>query len=141
MKQSHNAGTSQTSASTGVSNPQILQPKTKVARGIEKFLDQVLEPIDVLGQRLLGEWWRIFYLTIQDAIALALLCKIPGLLGKLIIGKNFSSFDTCLQENALGVLRYACFIIVISDFLLWIVIAGRLLIRFWQELPNLINNN
>lgn len=141
MKQLHNAGTSQTSASTRVSNPQILQPKTKVARGIEKFLDQVLEPLDVLGQRVLGDLWRTFYLAIQDAIALAFLLQIPGWLGHLITGKNFSSFDTCLQENALSVSRYACFIIVISDFLLWIVIAGRAIIRFWQDSRNLTKNN
>jgi hypothetical protein len=139
MNQSHNTQNSVNVSTTPPQQP--LQPKTKWAGGVEKFLEQILEPLDVLGQRILGDLWRTFYLTIQDAIALALLLQIPGLLGQLITGKNFSSFDVCLQENALGVSRYACFIIVISDFLLWIVIAGRALIRFWQDLRDLKKNN
>ncbi|MGK7876596.1 MAG: hypothetical protein AB4426_25870 [Xenococcaceae cyanobacterium] len=55
------------------------------------------------------------------------------MIGLWIIGKKFSSFDVCLQENALGVSRYACFIIVASDFLLWIVLAGRIVSRFWEK--------
>lgn len=142
MNQSRNTQTSQTLGSTSTTPPQQpLQPKTKWARSLEKFLDHVLEPLDVLGQRILGDLWRTFYLTIQDAIALALLLQIPGLFGQQIIGKNFSSFDVCLQENALGVSRYACFIIVTSDFLLWILIAGRTVIRFCQDFRDLKKNN
>ena len=100
-------------------------------------MDNVLEPIDLFGQRLLGDLWKTFYLTVQDAIALGLLLQIPSFIGKIIIGKDFSSFDVCLQENALGPSRYACFIIVTSDFLLWILLAGRIIARFIMDLKNL----
>jgi hypothetical protein len=116
-------------------NPQ--QPKTRSGQRIEKCLDNILEPLDLIGQRLMGELWRTFYLSVQDAIALSCLLQIPGLIGRWIIGKEFSSFDVCLQENALGASRYACFIIVASDFLLWIVLAGRIVGRFWEDVRSL----
>lgn len=89
----------------------------------------------------MGDLWRTVYLSVQDAIALSTLLQLPGLVGRIIIGKDFASFDVCLQENALGVSRYACFIIVISDFLLWIGLAGRILGRFWADLRELRRGN
>ncbi|MDY7012100.1 MAG: hypothetical protein SVX43_00645 [Cyanobacteriota bacterium] len=47
--------------------------------------------------------------------------------------KDFSGVDACQREKALGSSRYACFIIVTSDFLLWIVLAGRILGHFWED--------
>lgn len=76
-------------------------------------------------------------MSVQDVIALSVLLKIPDLIGQLVLGKSFSDFGVCLKENALGASRYACFIIVISDFLLWIVIAGRVIGRFWADLSEL----
>jgi hypothetical protein len=99
----------------------------------EEFLDKILEPLDTLGKRLMGELWQTFYLSIQDAIALGLLLQIPGLIGKLIIGESFSSFNICLKSEPWAVNRYACFVIVASDFLLWIVLAGRILGRFFVD--------
>lgn len=116
---------------------QSSQLKTKWGRRTEAFLEQVSEPLDVLGKRLMGDLWRTFYLTVQDAIALSLILQVPGIIGQLILGKSFSSFDVCLQENPLGVNRYACFIIVASDFLLWIVLAGRIIGRFIGDLRQL----
>ncbi len=118
-------------------NPQTSQAKTPLSQRTEKVLENIFEPLDLLGQRLMGELWRTFYLSVQDAIALGLLFQIPGLIGRWIIGKEFSSFDVCLQENALGASRYACFIIVASDFLLWIVLAGRIVGRFWEDFSSL----
>lgn len=118
-------------------DPNSSPPKSGWGKRIERFLDNILEPIDLVGQRLLGDLWKTFYLTIQDAIALGLLLQIPSFIGKIIIGKDFSSFDICLQENALGPSRYACFIIVTSDFLLWIILAGRIIARFIVDLKNL----
>ena len=118
-------------------NPQTSQAKTPLGQRTEKVLENIFEPLDLLGQRLMGELWRTFYLSVQDAIALGLLLQIPGLIGRWIIGKEFSSFDVCLQENALGASRYACFIIVASDFLLWIVLAGRIVGRFWEDFSSL----
>jgi hypothetical protein len=117
--------------------PNPKSPKTQGGQWVEKTIDSILEPIDLIGQRLLGDLWKILYLSIQDAIALGLLLQIPSLIGKIIIGKDFSSFDVCLQENALGPSRYACFIIVTSDFLLWIILAGRLIARFIVDLKDI----
>ena len=118
-------------------DPNSSPPKSGWGKRIERLLDNILEPIDLVGQRLLGDLWKTFYLTIQDAIALGLLLQIPSFIGKIIIGKDFSGFDVCLQENALGPSRYACFIIVTSDFLLWIILAGRIIARFVVDLKNL----
>ena len=108
-------------------DPNSSPPKSLWGKRIEKLLDNILEPIDLVGQRLLGDLWKTLYFSIQDAIALGLLLQIPSFIGKIIIGKDFSSFDICLEENALGTSRYACFIIVTSDFLLWIILAGRII--------------
>ncbi len=88
----------------------------------------------------MGDLWRMFYSTVQDAIALSLLLKIPGIVGFWIIGKQFSDYQVCLQESAWGASRYACFVIVTSDFLLWIVLAGRIFGRFWAEISKFRNH-
>ena len=118
-------------------DPNSSPPKSLWGKRIERFLDNVLEPIDLVGQRLLGDLWKTLYFSIQDAIALGLLLQLPSFIGKIIIGKDFSSFDICLQENALGPSRYACFILVGADFLLWIILAGRIIARFIMDLKNL----
>lgn len=120
--------------------PQTSQPQTAIGRQTEKVLNNIFEPLDLIGQRVMGELWRTLYLSVQDAIALSLLLQIPGLIGLWIIGKEFSSFDVCLQESAFSSSRYACFIIVVSDFLLWIVLAGRILGHFWEDLSSLWRN-
>ncbi|ACK65866.1 hypothetical protein PCC8801_1823 [Rippkaea orientalis PCC 8801] len=112
-------------------------PTTSIGQRTEIIVNNILEPIDVIGRRLLGSLWKTFYESVQDAIALSLLLQIPSLIGKVIIGKEFSSYDVCLQENALGSSRYACFIIVTSDFLLWIVLAGRIISRFLLDFRTL----
>ncbi|MBD2512491.1 MAG: hypothetical protein HWQ35_17835 [Nostoc sp. NMS1] len=114
-----------------------VQRQTKAGQYTEQILKNIWEPVNLLGQSLMGDYWKTVYLSIQDAIALAVLLKIPELLGQLILGKSFSDFGVCLQENALGASRYACFIIVASDFMLWIVIAGRIIGRFWADLNDL----
>jgi hypothetical protein len=116
-------------------NPQ--PPKTPWGERTEKVMENILEPLDLISQRLLGSLWRTLYESVRDAIALSLLLQIPSLIGRLILGKEFSSYDVCLQENPLGSSRYACFIIVTSDFLLWIVLAGRILSRFWVDFKSL----
>lgn len=118
---------------------QPVQMQTKTGRLTQRILKNIWEPLNLLGQTLMGDYSRTVYLSIQDAIALAVLLKIPDLLGQLILGKSFSDFGVCLQENALGASRYACFIIVASDFMLWIVIAGRIIGRFWADLKDLKN--
>ncbi|MFM7572357.1 MAG: hypothetical protein ACKO4S_04345 [Snowella sp.] len=118
-------------------DPNSSPPKSLWGKRIERFLDNILEPIDLFGQRLLGDLWKTLYFSIQDAIALGLLLQIPSFIGKIIIGKDFSSFDVCLKENALGPSFYACFIIVGADVLLWISLAGRIIARFNRDFKNL----
>lgn len=112
--------------------------QTQAGKNTEELLHSIWEPVDLLGQSLMGGYWKTVYLSIQDAIALCILLKIPDLLGRWILGKSFSDFGVCLQENALGASRYACFIIVTSDFLLWIVIAARIIGRFLADVDDLI---
>lgn len=123
----------QTPSSSSSSKIQ-LTPRDKA----EKFLTTVLDPIDVVGKAVMGDLWKTFYESVQDAIALSLLLHIPSLIGTLILGKEFSGFDACMQESPLGVNRYACFIIVTSDFCLWIVLAGRIISRFLSDLNQLL---
>ena len=118
-------------------NPAASELKTVTGKRTQSLLISVWEPLDVLGRGLMGDLWRTVYLSVQDAIALGTLLQLPGFVGRVIIGKDFSSFDICLQENALGVSRYACFIIVASDFCLWIILAGRIIGRFWFDLREL----
>lgn len=113
------------------------QFKTELGRRTDRFLLTIWESLNLLGKGIFGELWRTLYLSVQDAIALSVLLQLPSLIGRLIIGKDFSSFDVCLQESPLGVSRYACFIIITSDFCLWIVLAGRIAGRFWAELSGL----
>ncbi|MGI0494291.1 hypothetical protein ACN4EG_21095 [Alkalinema pantanalense CENA528] len=117
--------------------PPPSRPPNSLAIKTEKVVSSVLEPIDVLGEKLMGDLWRTFYLSVQDAIGLACLVQIPSFIGKVIIGKEFSSFQVCLQEDPFGPNRYACFIIVISDFCLWAILAGRILTRFVQDCSRL----
>lgn len=119
------------------STSQALESQTKTGKGMEVFLKNIWEPLDLVGQSLMGDYWKTVYLSVQDAIALYILLKIPDLIGQWIFGKSFSDFGICFQESALGASRYACFIIVASDFLLWIVIAGRIIGRFWADLSEL----
>jgi hypothetical protein len=104
----------------------------KLVMNVLEFVDQVFWLIGPLGRTVIA--------SIQDAIALGILLKLPSLIGEIIIGKDFSSFDICLKESAFGASRYACFIIVASDFLLWIVLAGRIIARFRADLKDLKNN-
>ncbi|MBE9205118.1 hypothetical protein IQ244_00910 [Nostoc sp. LEGE 06077] len=124
---------SQTPSSSSPSKTQ-LTPREKA----EKLLTTVLDPIDVVGKAVMGDLWKTFYESVQDAIALSLLLHIPSLIGTFILGKEFSGFDACMGESPFGVNRYACFIIVASDFCLWIVLAGRIISRFLSDINQLL---
>jgi len=132
----------QSSSTTTQTQPlqltQPVQPTTRLGKGTEVILKNIWEPLDLLGKSLMGDLWKTTYLSIQDAIDLSILLQVPGLIGQWIIGKSFSDFSICLKESALSPTRYACFIIVASDFLLWIVLAGRIIGRFcWADLKDL----
>jgi hypothetical protein len=111
-----------------------MQKKPSPRQLTERYIKAVWEPIDALGSALIGDLWSTLYESIQDAIALSLLLKIPSWIGFLILGKQYSGFDACFQENEWEVDRYACFVIVVSDLLLWLVLAGRVLGRFVADI-------
>ncbi len=95
-----------------------------------EFLENCWKPLDAIGQALMGSLWRDVYETVQDAIALCLLFSIPGWIGKLILKADYSGFDQCYQNwNSWNINRYACYVIVGSGFVLWIMVAGRIIGR------------
>lgn len=106
----------------------------------KKVVMNILESVDQVFYALMGKLGRTVYGSIQDAIGIGIILKLPSLIGEIIIGKDFSDFNICLQESPWGVSFYACFIIVGSDFLLWIVLAGRIIARFRADLKDLKNN-
>jgi hypothetical protein len=108
-------------------------PQTKLGRLVEKVMLNLIEPIDLIGKRAMGDYWVFVYLSIQDAIALAAMFKLPSNVAHFLIGTDFSGFDVCLLQSPLGVSRYACFLIVAADFCTWIVIGGRILSRFLSD--------
>jgi len=117
-----------------ITPPEEAKAKTAWGRLAETAIANVWEVIDQLGRSLMGELWRTVYLTVQDAIAISFLVRIPGLLSLWISGKDFSSFDLCLKENPLGSTFWACYLIVIADFASWVVLAARFSVRFIKDL-------
>jgi hypothetical protein len=120
---------------------QFLRSTERSSQGIEWFVEKFLSPIDVIGRLIFGSLWQTLYLSIQDAIALSWLVQIPNVFAQYIIGKEFSSFAACSQESYLSTSFYACFIIITSDFALWIVLAGRILARFLANTSELVKNS
>jgi hypothetical protein len=120
--------------------PKSSSPKTPFGRITEQFLLRVSDPLGVIGQHVLGAYWQTLCSSIQDAVALALILKVPSAIGGMLLSKDFNGFNVCLDQNPFGVERYACFIIVASDFCLWIVIAGRTIARFWTDWRGLRNS-
>lgn len=106
---------------------QISKPKELT---LEQKLENWWKPLDTLGNALIGSLWRDVYETVQDAIALCLLFSIPGWIGKIILKEDYSGFDQCYEKwNVWNVNRYACYVIVGSGFILWIVVTGRIIAR------------
>ena len=97
-------------------------------------------PINAIGTATMGDLWPTFYESVQDAIALSLLVQVPSFIGSLILGKEYGGLDACFLEDHYDVNRYACFVIVISDFLLWIVLAGRIIGRFLADIQTIRTN-
>jgi hypothetical protein len=110
------------------SRSQPQPPQSLRTKQIENRIDTMLQPLDVLGKRLLGDLWRIIYLTIQDAIAISILLAIPNW-----IGNNPSDLRTCLAQSPWHIGRYSCLVIWLSDFCLWIVLTGRTIVRCWID--------
>ncbi|MEZ2317846.1 MAG: hypothetical protein ACBR15_02440 [Microcoleus sp.] len=113
---------------------------TRSGKLTQKVVMNVLEFVDQVFYGLMGPLGRTVYGSIQDAIALGILVKLPGLIFQTISDKKFDDFTSCSHESPWGSSFYFCFIIIGSDFLLLIVILGRTFIRFWRDLKDLRNN-
>ncbi|WP_081431279.1 hypothetical protein [Moorena bouillonii] len=98
-------------------------------------MQHIWTSVDKLGKALLGDMWRSVYLSLQDAIALLVILYIPSLIGQLILSNSFLDFSVCM-ESAIGVQFYASLIIGAANFLLWILIAGRIIGRLWAHFNN-----
>ena len=109
----------------------------KLKDKIDTSLENIFHIIDSVGKRIFGSLWETVYLSVQDAISMAILMKIPSSLGTWITGKSFTGFDTCIKETSLSTNRYICFVMVMSDFALWAILAGRIIARFFQDLKKI----
>jgi uncharacterized protein YjbI with pentapeptide repeats len=70
------------------------QQQQEPSNFIQKTLLNIWDNLDFLGRALMGDLWRTIYLSIQDAIALGVLLTLPSLVGRVIIGKDFSGFNS-----------------------------------------------
>lgn len=116
-----------------------LERVTQIKDSVNKFLTIVFDDIiDVVGSKLLGDLWETLYLSIQDALVLGLLMQVPDKVGYWITGRKFTGLDMCIQEDSwLSVNRYVCFVMVLSNFALWGVLAARIFVRCVQDLRKL----
>lgn len=109
---------------------------TKELNEFSGKIDKYFSYLDILGTKIIGSLWPTVYASIQDAIAVIIIFQIPGFIGKLTVGNDFSSLNSCLEYGWLSVNLYACSIIVAANFAMWITIGIRFLGRFLKELAN-----
>jgi len=119
----------------------------KVAINIVEVLDQLLWALDRILWIVMGKLGRTVYVSIQEAIALSIILTIPGLIYKLILGKDFSGYHACMLENALDTSWLACYVIVTFKDLFWLLIFGRFIGRivtyikdYWQEFKDAMDS-
>ncbi len=112
-----------------VKNKEATQQKQQKSF-VKKTLNCLWNPIDTIGQSVIGDLWPIAYETTQDSIAVGFLYIVPGKVVKLLVGNDFSSLNQCLEiGDRTSIYRYSCFVIVAAGFSLWIVVAARLVFR------------
>jgi hypothetical protein len=103
-----------------------------------KWLKTVVSFFGELGRSLLGEfWWAIFRDTAQDALGAYLTLTVGGFTGRLIAGKDFSSFTVCFNEwksDPTSVQPYVCYGMVVLDYVLWAAVLARLISRALKQL-------
>lgn len=107
--------------------------QTVLGKLFKLLLGNVEEAIQLVGITLMGQLWPRVYATIQDAIAISVLQRVPGFISSQIAGINFQDFDTCItQESFTSVGFYACCVIVSSKISLWVVLGARVARRFFD---------
>lgn len=110
----------------------------KSSEALARILDSWLSILHVVGKSIFGPLWLTLFESIQDAIALGLLVRIPSLLSQWVLGREFSGLDVCWSNNtAWSVARYACIAVVLSDYTLWAVLIPRIIFRFCRDFKNL----
>lgn len=121
-------------------NPKMVKGATP-ALAVATFLDRWLAVIHVVGERVLGPLWMTLFESVQDAVTLGLLFKIPSLLSKIVLNQEFSGLDECLTDsNVWSISRYACGAVVLSDYTLWAALIPRILFRFFRDMSKLLNS-
>ena len=109
--------------------------KTRFAKRVNFFLRQFIDPINVIGNQLFGEWWKPFVSSIQDAFAIGCLTWIPNLIFRFFSsGRDFSTLDNCLEIGITDPSSFACLGIVVSEYSFWILFLSRTAARFFHQL-------
>lgn len=115
-----------------------LSRKQSLDKRLAVVLDTMLAIIHVIGKRVFGPLWMSFFESVQDAITLGLLVKIPSLLSEWVLEQKFSGMNACwIQYDIWHTSRYACYAVVLSDYALWAVLIPRILLRCFRDLRKL----
>lgn len=107
---------------------------------IRRILSTIWNPLDEIGQSIIGDLWRPIYLTIQDTIAVLVLVFILGLLGSQlqgVTGQQFADFRSCHRFSFTNVNFYQCYVITGSNFTVWFIFAGRFILHFWETVEEI----
>ena len=104
--------------------------RTRLAKRVHKFFLRVTEPIDVVGEFLLGDWWRLIALQVQDAVAIGFLLWVPNHVFAFVsLGMNFSDLNSCLAIELSSPTFLACISVLAGEYCFWLLYGGRTLAR------------
>ena len=118
-----------------------LSTASSLYQGFERLkptLKLGLESINSVGSFLLGDLWKTFCLSVQDALAVGLVLLLPRLIGSILQYGEFERISDCHTLDIDSPRTLACYVIVSSGFLAWILIAGRFLGRFIKDFRALL---
>jgi len=97
---------------------------------VERKINAALAVLHVVGKAVLGPLWMVLFESVQDAVVLGLLVKVPAQLSEFVLKTNFSGLDQCWSGySAWDVNRYACSGVVISSYVMWATLIPRILYR------------
>jgi hypothetical protein len=102
---------------------------------IDELINRWAEASRKLAYIVFGElWFPIIRDTFRDAVGIYIVLSIGKYTGKIIAGKNFSSFAECSENAELtSADPYVCYIVVVLNFVSWAGILGRLLYRALRQ--------
>lgn len=115
-------------------------PQKPNRQHIRRILTEIWNPLDEIGQGLMGDLWRPTYLTIQDTIAVLVLVFVLSLLGSQlqgVTGQNFADFRDCHRFPPTNVNFYQCYVITGSNFTVWFIFGGRFILHFWETVEEI----